>query len=137
MDLDIGAFVGGLLGALLGLFGGYLKYKAEIEKIRAQYRSANRKTWMNRVIEKIVDYVAAIKHENNNKEAITRLHIELELLLNPTDEDSEIKGKKNTIIQELDNIEKLDGDIDQSIKKIVNLTKDILSHEWEMIKRNE
>ncbi|MEN8260131.1 MAG: hypothetical protein ABFS02_06015 [Pseudomonadota bacterium] len=137
MDLDIGAFVGGLLGALLGLFGGYLKYKAEIEKIRAQYRSANRKTWMNRVIEKIVDYVAAIKHENNNKEAITRFHIELELLLNPTDEDSEIKGKKNTIIQELDNIEKLDGDIDQSIKKIVNLTKDILSHEWEMIKRNE
>lgn len=130
------ALIGALIGALFGFAGAYLKYDAEIKKIKAEYLSANRKAWMNKVIEKVVDYVAYIKHQSSNKEAITRLHIELELLLNPTKEDSEIKSDKISLIQELDNIETPESDTEQSIKKIVNLTKEILSHEWEMVKRN-
>ncbi len=128
--------MGVLIGALFGFFGAYLKYDAEIRKIKAQYLSANRKAWMNRVVEKIVDYAASIKHHSSDKEAITRLHIELELLLNPTEGDSAIKNKKINLIQELENIEKPESDVEQSIRKIINLTKDVLSYEWEMVKRN-
>jgi len=127
------ALIATLIGALLGFSGAYLKYHAEIKKIKAQYLSANRKAWMNRVVEKVVDYVASVKHNSSNKEAITRLHIQLELLLNPTGEDSDITDTKTSLIQELENIEKEESDTEKSAKKIVYLTKKVLSHEWGMV----
>ncbi len=130
------ALIGALIGAILGFFGAYLKYDAEIRRIRAQYVSANRKAWMNRVIEKIVAYVVAIKHDSSNKESITRLRTELELLLNPTEEDSKIKDKKSRLIEELTNAENAGSDAEESTMRIVGLAKEILSHEWEMVKRN-
>lgn len=130
------ALLGVLVGALFGFIGAYLKYDAEIRKIKAQYISANRKIWLNRVIDKIVDYITCIKHNRENQELITRLNLELVLLLNPTKEDVSIKDKKKRLSQELDNIINVSPVTDSSIKEILDLTRDILSHEWEMIKRD-
>ncbi len=132
------AIIGAIVGALVGAVGAYLKFTTDVKKIKAEYLAANRKRWINRVIERTVDYIAAIKHAPTDKLAITRLQAELELLLNPAAEDEGIRDKKAELIIELEKAEQVQPgpETDQAAKRILALSKEVLAYEWNAIKQD-
>lgn len=127
--------ISALFGIALGLGGAMLAYLAGIRRIRMESRSINRKAWMYRVIETLVEFVACVEHEPENEKVLTSLATELELLINPTEEETQVSETKSALINAIKTSRENKALNKADRERIMEYAKKMLAHEWELVKQ--
>lgn len=146
MEKETATLIAAVIVAIASLAGAGLAawraYRSSLLQVYAQTRSANRKTWMNRIIENVRDLVVLCKHKPGESEALTRLVTELDMLLTP--EDVEDKSSRTVTacrileatlaeIRELRTEEQWRNFSEHSTEKLVRPVKVILAQEWKLV----
>jgi hypothetical protein len=146
MEKETATLIAAVIAAIASLVGAGLAswraYRSSLLEVYAQTRSANRKTWMNRVIEVVRDLVVLCKHEPDESKALTRLVTELDMLLNPENVENKTpeavracRVLQTTLaeIRELRTEEQWHTFSEHSTVKLIQPVKVILAQEWKLV----
>lgn len=146
MEKETATLIAAMIAAIASLAGAGLvawrAYRASLLEIHAQTRSANRKNWMNRIIENVRDLVVLCRHKPGESEALTRLATELDMLLNPEDVENKTpeaieayRTLEKTLaeMRRLRTEEQWRGFSEHVTEKLVQPVKVILAQEWKLV----
>lgn len=146
MEKETATLIAAVIAAIASLvvagLTAWRAYRSSLLQVYAQTRSANRKIWMNRIIENVRDLVVLCKHRPGESEALTRLATELDMLLNPEDVENKTpeairacKILQTTLaeIRELRSEEQWRNFSEHSTEKLVQPVKVILAQEWKLV----